>query len=83
MYNPALREQPRHRPAAVIPLNQESSILAWLEQTGRMVPRDTQDDKFSNDEEEVVDLIGSEGILDDFSDDLSDDLSDDDDLELE
>lgn len=82
MYNPALREQPRHRPAAVIPLNQESSILAWLEQTGRMVPRDPQDDKVSNDEE-VVDLIGSEGILDDFSDDLAEDLSDDDDTEIE
>ena len=79
MYNPALREQPRHRPAAVIPLNKESSILTWLEQTGRMVPRDSQDEKYLDEEEEVIDLIESEDIMDD----LADDFSDDHDLELE
>ncbi|MFO0210699.1 MAG: DUF3134 family protein, partial [Pseudanabaena sp.] len=34
MNNPALRVQRRNQPAALIPTQQEVSILDWLESTG-------------------------------------------------
>lgn len=60
MNNPALREEPRHRPAAVIPLPQEASILAWLKSSGRLMPRDDRDEHQYLDEEpeELNDLMG-------------------------
>lgn len=75
MNNPSLREQPRHQRAAVIPQRQESSILDWLEQTGRLVAREPQDDQYAN-EEEIPELLGVE-------DHTYDDIDDDDELELE
>lgn len=71
MNNPALREEPRHRPAAVIPLPQESSILAWLEANGRLLPRDNQDQNYLDEEpEELNDLMGvDEGGYDEIDDD--------------
>jgi Protein of unknown function (DUF3134) len=75
MNNPSLREQPRHQRATVIPQRQESSILDWLEQTGRLVAREPQDDQYAN-EEEIPELLGVE-------DHTYDDIDDDDELELE
>jgi len=75
MNNPSLREQPRHQRATVIPQRQESSILDWLEQTGRLVAREPQDDQYAN-EEEIPELLGVE-------DHTYDDIEDDDELELE
>jgi len=75
-YNPSLREEPRSQRAAVIPLKQESSILDWLENTGRLLARDVQDPDFSDDEgEELNDLMAN--------DNFDDGDDDDDDLELE
>lgn len=34
-HNPALREEPRNQPVAVIPLSGRESLLSWLENTGR------------------------------------------------
>ncbi len=48
--NPALREEPRYDPAAVIPLQQEASILNWLEKKGRLMARDQ-----SLPEEQLID----------------------------
>lgn len=76
VYNPSLREEPRHQRAAVIPLKQESSILDWLESSGRLLARDNAEFDYLDDEEEIADLMGS----DDNSFEIDDD---DDDLDLE
>jgi phosphopantothenoylcysteine synthetase/decarboxylase len=76
VYNPSLREESRNKRAEVIPLKQESSILDWLENSGRLLARDNVDFDYLDDEEEIADLMGS----DDASFDLDDD---DDDLDLE
>ena len=77
-YNPSLREEPRSQRAAVIPLKQESSILDWLEHTGRLLARDNQEVSYLEaDGEELNALMAGE----DNSFDIDDD--DDDDLELE
>jgi Protein of unknown function (DUF3134) len=74
--NPALRAQPREQPAAVIPLQRDASILDWLENTGRMLARDTSETDYLETEEEISELMGA--------DDNSFDLDDDDDvLELD
>lgn len=41
--NPSLRLSPRHEPADVIPMKQETSLIDWLEASGRMMPRDKQE----------------------------------------
>jgi hypothetical protein len=76
MKNPALRQQPREQPATVIPVQRDASILDWLENTGRMLARDSGEVDYPDDEEEISELMGS--------DDNSFDLDDDDDvLELD
>lgn len=77
MYNPSLREEPRHQLAGVIPLKQEASILDWLEQTGRLLPREEQADSFLNDEEEISELMAvDDGAYEDDDDDDVIDLED-------
>jgi len=75
VYNPSLREYPRSARAAVIPLQREASILGWLENSGRMLARDSSEFDYLDDEEEISELMGS--------DDASFDLDEDDDVELE
>jgi Protein of unknown function (DUF3134) len=75
VYNPSLRQEPRSQKAAVIPARQESSILDWLENSGRLLAREPQDPDFSEDEEEINALMAT--------DDGAFDLDDDDDLDLE
>jgi Protein of unknown function (DUF3134) len=72
-YNPSLREEPRGQRAAVIPARQESSILDWLENTGRLLAREPVDAGYPS-AEEITEFISE--------DDNSFDL-DDDDLDLE
>lgn len=73
MYNPSLRQEPRHEPAAVIPIEQESSILDWLEENGRLLARDDQEENLLlEDEEEITELMGVD-------DSTYDDIEDDDD----
>jgi hypothetical protein len=80
MYNPSLRQEPRHEPAAVIPIKQEASILDWLEANGRLLARDeVVDPSYLDDGEEITDeLLGAD---DNSFDDLDDDDLDDDVLE--
>ncbi|MEO0970899.1 MAG: DUF3134 domain-containing protein, partial [Cyanobacteria bacterium J06639_18] len=40
MQNSPLYEVPRSRRASVIPLKQESSLLDWLKENGRLISRD-------------------------------------------
>ena len=72
MYNPSLREEPREQLAQVIPLKQEDSLLNWLEASGRLLARDTNDDDFLDDEEEITELMGVDDA----------DYDDDDDTEI-
>ncbi|MGB3264733.1 MAG: DUF3134 domain-containing protein [Microcoleus sp.] len=51
MYNPSLRQIPRHLPADVIPLKQQSSLLSWLESNNRLLARDVQEPEYLNEEE--------------------------------
>lgn len=74
MKNPALRQQDRDEPAIPIPLQQDASILDWLEGTGRLLARDNVEELAKTNEEEISDLMGVDDAYDD---------DDDDDLDLE
>jgi hypothetical protein len=74
--NPSLREEPRSQRAAVIPIQQESSILDWLENSGRLLARDNVETNYLDEQEEISELMGG--------DDASFDTDDDDDeMELD
>ena len=51
MNNLSLREQPRRNRAELIPLQENASILKWLESTGRLRDRDDQEEFEERDEE--------------------------------
>lgn len=73
-YNPSLREEPRDQRAAVIPIQQESSILDWLEKSGRLLAREVQEVEVGTPED--VDDINQFISEDDNSFDLDDDNDD-------
>ncbi len=78
-YNPSVRQIPRSQPADVIALQQDSSILKWLEGTGRLIPREPIDSVGDEPEpEELADLMANEDKDDDVEDDAMS-LDDDDD----
>ena len=78
-YNPSVQQIPRNQHAAVIPERGDSSILRWLESTGRLIPRDPVDAiPDEADSEEISDLMGNEDSSFDDSDDSSDDDDGDD-----
>ncbi|NEP12597.1 MAG: DUF3134 domain-containing protein [Symploca sp. SIO2C1] len=74
MYNPSLREQPRDHQAEVIPLNQHTSLLNWLESQGRLLARESQDEMLIEGEEEISELmdVDDNGYDDDDEDGLDD-----------
>jgi hypothetical protein len=70
MLNSSLREEPRSQRAGVISSRHESSLLDWLESSGRMIPRDTQETEYPpDDEEEISGLIDVEDVTYDLDDD--------------
>ena len=74
-FNPSVRQIPREDPADVIPLQRDSSILNWLEGTGRMIPREPIDSVGDEPEpEELADLMGN---------DDKDDVEEDDEMSLD
>lgn len=75
-YNPSLYEEPRNQRANVASNRQAFSILNWLEESGRLLARDSSDFDYLDDEEEINELMAG----DDNSFDLDDD---DDDLDLD
>lgn len=78
MYNPSLREEPREQLADVIPVKQETSLLDWLETNDRLLARESTEDAFIDDEEEISELMGvDDSSFDDDDDDLDDDIADD------
>jgi hypothetical protein len=77
VYNPSLREEPRNQRAAVIPVNRDSSILDWLENSGRLLARDPSETEFLLEEEaEISELMGSDDSFDLDDDDDATDLED-------
>ena len=77
-YNPSVKQIPRKQHAMVIPERGDSSILRWLESTGRLIPREPVEGvRDEADSEEISDLMGSEDASFDDSDDSSDDDDDD------
>jgi len=77
MHNPSLQQQPRHQNAPIIPSRQQSSILDWLEDTGRLIPREPTERELLLDEEEI------EEINELMSSDSSDYFDEEDDVDLE
>lgn len=75
-HNPSLRQETRTQRAAIIPMQQESSILDWLESSGRLLARDNADFDYLDDEEEINELMENDGGAFDTDDD-------DDDVELD
>ncbi|MGL5081503.1 MAG: DUF3134 domain-containing protein [Microcoleaceae cyanobacterium] len=77
MHNPSLREIPVHEPADVIPSEQHSSLLGWLKSTGRLIPRDVQEQvNYLDEVEEISELIVDEAAFDDDDDDDDEALED-------
>jgi len=67
IYNPSLLLIPRHEPADVISAQRDSSLVNWLESSGRMLPRDSvESDKYTEEEAEISALIA---VDDSFNDD--------------
>ena len=76
MENPALRQVSCSQPAPVIPVQQNASILNWLENSGRLLARESTDIDFDSNQEEITAMIAGE----DNSYDVDDDDDDDDDV---
>ena len=76
IYNPSLRQESRLQRAAVIPMQNESSILDWLEQSGRLLARDNADYDYLDEEDEINEIMANDAEAFDVDDD-------DDDLDLE
>lgn len=58
--NPSLRAEPRYQQAPVLPSSGELSILEWLEKSGRLISRDSDDKVLDAEEEEIAALMGGE-----------------------
>lgn len=69
-YNPSLRQVPRSAKAPILPASGEASILAWLEDIGRLRSRDPVDASVEEeaDSEELSDLMGNEDNFDEDDD---------------
>ena len=67
MKNPSLRAQPLSELAPVIPPNTKSSILNWLEGTGRLMDREPTETKV--EEEEIEEINALMGDSDNFDED--------------
>ncbi|BAZ68686.1 MAG: DUF3134 domain-containing protein [Pelatocladus maniniholoensis HA4357-MV3] len=75
MLNSPLREEPRTQRAAVIPLKQESSLLDWLGNSGRLIARDVQEQQLAQEsEEEISEFLGGDDAIADYDFDDDDDV---------
>ena len=61
MENRALRQKPRYEPADVIPLTQEHTLLDWLQDSGRLIPREEEATEGAIRDEGDIDLILDDG----------------------
>lgn len=64
-----LHQEPREQRAVVIRSKQEISLVAWLESSGRMVARETQELQYLEEEDpEILGLIDVEDVTYDIDD---------------
>lgn len=78
MLNSPLYEVPRSRRASVIPLKQESSLLDWLQENGRLISRDPVEKQAEEKPQDINSLMGIEEGVTDYEFDDDDDDDDDD-----
>jgi Protein of unknown function (DUF3134) len=76
MNNLSLRQQPRDQKAPIIKSNTDSSILSWLEGTGRLMDRDIPVDPALLEEMDELSgsLLGADD--NDYDDDVEEDGDD-------
>ncbi|BAZ28989.1 hypothetical protein NIES4074_14260 [Cylindrospermum sp. NIES-4074] len=70
-----LREEPRNQRATVIPLKPETSLLDWLQTSGRIIARNVHEPDFSDEEEEISEFLGAEDGIGDLDYDDDDDIT--------
>jgi hypothetical protein len=72
MDNPSLRREARYEPAPVIPLKNESGLIDWLAETGRLKYREPvkEIEIELEEDEEIAELIDVEDYT--FDDDMED-----------
>jgi hypothetical protein len=71
MYNPSLREEPLDKKPTAAVMGPHTSILDWLESTGRLLARDASERDLLADDEEIEEI--NELIIGDDNDDFDDD----------
>ncbi len=71
MKNPALRDYPRNQPAGVISNERQVTILEWLEQSGRLMERDKEDQDVPKEDVEINELMGNEDNFEDDDDSMA------------
>ena len=70
MKNPSLSQKPRSEPASVISMKQEISLLDWLKESGRMIPREPKEvDILQEEDKEISELMEVDDTDDDDLDD--------------
>ncbi len=77
--NPSLRETPRSKPAPILVGGNQTSILDWLEESGRL--REAALVDYRDDLEDLQEIVGEDGAFDDEDDE--DDVVFEDDVEEE
>ncbi len=71
--NPSLRETPRSQLAPILPSPQTQSLVDWLEESGRMSVRSTEEPDFIDDDADISDLMeGGDDGYDEDEDPLED-----------
>lgn len=62
MHNPSLREESQDQQAPIIPSRQQSSILDWLADSGRLIPREGDEREVAqkDEDEEINELMSSD-----------------------
>jgi hypothetical protein len=73
MNNPSLREEPVENLAPIMASRKDASILAWLEQTGRLMEREVSERALlTRDEDDIEEINALMSVEDDFEEDDDD-----------
>ena len=68
--NPSLRQEPRYAPASVLDLEQNTSLLEWLEENNRIIYREkVEETEEMSDDQDISELMDEDGFDDDDDDD--------------
>ena len=72
MHNPSLREEPIKNLAPIMASRKDASILGWLEQSGRLMERESSERTLLTREEDIEEINALMSGEDDFEDDDDD-----------